>query len=325
MKRWIWTISAAAGLIAVAVMIILVILFFLSWRRDAPITIGEVSVCPADEARIGEPVTFTVAAELPWHRRPIRVPDVTAGEGRQVVSCSSMELSRIRPGRWEWRCDIVLQATDFRSGAGSVARLFCTADRKGESKPMAVELPFPDVVSRNLAQEGEELSVAGAVGPTERKREGNWFCWAATAGLLIAVTGTLTAVLRGKGLRPVGAPPLPAWESAERAFQDLEDGLPMPPDAFFQALTDIVRRYIEARFAVPATELTTPEFMAVVRQGSWLDATQGEQLQSFLASADMVKFARADATLEQMTEALAAATRFVVDTRPDVQREGESP
>jgi hypothetical protein len=295
------------------------VLFFHSWRADKPINISGVTVRPSADVHIGDPVTLTVSAEVPWHRRPIREPDVSVVEGRQLVGKTPMRLAGVGVGRWTWVTEITLQATGFETDGETSVRLFFTADRSRHSKPVVVALSFPDVIPRNLAQEGDGLAVAGAVGPRPQEKERTWIYWVGLAAVLVAVAGVLLVVLRGNGLQHGAPPKLPPWEEAERALQDLEQRLPLAADVFFQELTDIIRRYIEDRFAVPATERTTPEFMAVVRAGDWLNLNQGERLESFLVRADRVKFARAAATVEQMTGALAAGTGFVVETRPDMQ------
>jgi hypothetical protein len=121
---------------------------------------------------------------------------------------------------------------------------------------------------------------------------------------------------RQKGDERRGPPPRPPWEIALREFQELEDRLPLAPDLFTVSMTDTLRTYIESRFGLRATEQTTAEFLAGVQREQRLVPEHVQLLGEVLSAADLIKFARADSTQAQLLEALAAARRFVVDTRP---------
>ena len=50
------------------------------------------------------------------------------------------------------------------------------------------------------------------------------------------------------------------------------------PLAFHHAVADVVRRYLEQRFAVRAPERTTEELMLIVADADWLDDVQRSAL-----------------------------------------------
>jgi len=81
-------------------------------------------------------------------------------------------------------------------------------------------------------------------------------------------------------------------------------------------LTDILRGYCEARFQLRAAEETTPEFLVSIGGNPMLTADQRRALADFLAAADEVKFAKGEATQEQLLSALRTARQFVTDTIP---------
>lgn len=100
---------------------------------------------------------------------------------------------------------------------------------------------------------------------------------------------------------------------ALRAEQLVEQGL---HERYYVALSDIVRRYVEARFGLHAPEMTTDEFLAAAQRSRDLIAAHRSALQEFLVEADLVKFARHVPSREREERAWSAAHGFVAETRP---------
>ena len=86
-------------------------------------------------------------------------------------------------------------------------------------------------------------------------------------------------------------------------------------DAWYVELSDIVRRYIEARFGLRAPELTTEEFLLQARRSADLSKAHGELLSAFLERCDRVKFARYSPAADESQDALQLARRFLDETR----------
>lgn len=105
---------------------------------------------------------------------------------------------------------------------------------------------------------------------------------------------------------------VPPHEAALRALRKLAAGdLPeRDPLGFHHAVADVLRRYLEQRFAVHAPERTTEELMLIVADADWLDNLQRRALHAFLARCDQVKFAGARPP--------AAAARGLIDTATDL-------
>ena len=85
-------------------------------------------------------------------------------------------------------------------------------------------------------------------------------------------------------------------------------------DAWYVELSDIVRRYIEERYALRAPELTTEEFLVEAGRSAELTAAHRELLSEFLATCDRVKFARYSPGDEESRSALEVARRFLEDS-----------
>ena len=86
-------------------------------------------------------------------------------------------------------------------------------------------------------------------------------------------------------------------------------------DGFFVELSDLVRRYLEDRFAVQAPELTTEEFLDVAAVSPDFDDDQRGFLLGFLRSADQVKFARHVPAPDYVETILSAVSDFLEQTR----------
>ena len=86
-------------------------------------------------------------------------------------------------------------------------------------------------------------------------------------------------------------------------------------DGWYVELSDIVRRYIEERFALRAPELTTEEFLLEAGSSADLKRSHRDLLSDFLARCDRVKFARYSPEEEESRDALGVAERFLSETR----------
>lgn len=75
--------------------------------------------------------------------------------------------------------------------------------------------------------------------------------------------------------------------------------------------SDVLRRYIEGRFALPIRFQTTREFLGAAQSDSALDAFAQAELGDFLKFFDAIKFAREEAAGEQTLNAIDGAERFV--------------
>ena len=129
--------------------------------------------------------------------------------------------------------------------------------------------------------------------------------------------------LRSRGSAPEAEPALPPAEWARRELDRLAaDDLPRrgDVDGFFVRLSDIVRAYIEGRFAIAAPDRTTQEFLREAARHPDLAGERARELGAFLRTADMVKFAAARPPEDACAAAMLGMRRFVEQTAP---REGD--
>jgi hypothetical protein len=120
--------------------------------------------------------------------------------------------------------------------------------------------------------------------------------WAwATVGLgaaLLLIAGWRYHRWRKK--KAMRSPPPPAHEVAYAALDALRATDFDSPEAvhrYYFAISGIVRQYLESRFGLNATDLTTREILARGRDVDSLTAEHHKLLATFLQGTDLVKFA----------------------------------
>lgn len=169
---------------------------------------------------------------------------------------------------------------------------------------------------------GAELRPARAALPA---LEGPWlqrhWPWLAAAVAAIAAgAGAIVFWLRRTAARARET----AYDRAAARLDRLRrQGLPDAAglDAWYVELSDIVRRYIEARFGLKAPERTTEEFLAEAGRSAALSPPHKELLSAFLERCDRVKFARYSPGAGESEEALDLARRFLDETHGEQPRD----
>ncbi len=89
--------------------------------------------------------------------------------------------------------------------------------------------------------------------------------------------------------------------------------------------SDILRAYIEGRFALPIRYQTTREFLGAAQSHPELGAEPRRELGEFLAFFDGIKFAAGSAEPQQMRETIDGAERFVCRCIPAEQQGVSTP
>jgi hypothetical protein len=152
------------------------------------------------------------------------------------------------------------------------------------------------------------------------KQRGAWFRSALIGGAVVVALAALAWWSRrlyrdGKAVAAVAVVAPEVW--ARDALDRLEaEGLPQrgAVHEFFFGLSDIVREYIERRFAISAPERTTEEFIREMRDHPVLADEHQRLLGGFLRSADMVKFALHRPPVDECGRAIDTARTFVEET-----------
>ncbi|NOX37127.1 MAG: protein BatD [Calditrichaeota bacterium] len=87
---------------------------------------------------------------------------------------------------------------------------------------------------------------------------------------------------------------------------------------FFTLLSDILRRYVENRFFVPAMEDTTSELMYALREMN-IETAALDNLEKTLELCDLVKFARYEPVAKEVDRAIQQARNFIEATKLEFQ------
>lgn len=110
---------------------------------------------------------------------------------------------------------------------------------------------------------------------------------------------------------------VPALTPRQWALRELERVLALNLPAkgeverFHTMLSNVVRRYLENRFALPARRQTTPEFLETMQNAPQLSADQQALVRSFLERCDLAKFANAQIPADECARTAAMVARFL--------------
>jgi len=203
-----------------------------------------------------------------------------------------------------------------------------------EIPPLALDYQTPpDTLRRPLQTEKLEIYVASMrpsqdgdirdiKAPWELPRDWKLIALVGGAAALLLLLAGLGYYFwrkrQGKTLLPAKAEPVrPAHEIALAALRQLRESDLLATGkikAYYSELSEIIRRYIEGRYFVPALEQTTGELMDNLKTVA-LEARPRAMLQGLLARSDLVKFAKYEPTPGDHDRAWQLAESFVETTK----------
>ncbi len=213
----------------------------------------------------------------------------------------------------------------FLSGEYKIPPMIVEFHGEGDTVRHYVESDTITVrVNSLLPEDKSALEIKDIAGPQELPRE---FPWPFVIVGIVLVCGILAVVLfklRKKKRRVI---PLPAaHEIALLRLQRLLDRK-LAEQKMYREFTievsDILRRYIEDRFALRAPERTTEEFLIEAGSGLEVDDEKKEMIEQFLVHCDMVKFAHFQPTEKDVQRTFDSCRDFVIATeiKKEVKRE----
>ena len=134
-------------------------------------------------------------------------------------------------------------------------------------------------------------------------------------GLLILAIIYLPRLFRKKSAREQQKDPphLVALRELDRYRSD-KYWAPAQQKAFYSGITDILKTYIDQRFAIDAPEMTTEELFKELKSCSEVDTDLYLSLKELFERADFVKFAKFVADDRDNAQAVPLCVRFVTST-----------
>ena len=144
--------------------------------------------------------------------------------------------------------------------------------------------------------------------------------WVWIASSLGGLVGAVLLFLGFRQWRKSRRQTLPALTPRQWAVRELERVLALNLPArgeverFHTMLSNVVRRYLEKRFALPARRQTTPEFLQTMQNAPQLSTDQQALVRSFLERCDLAKFANAEATPEECAIAADMVAKLLDET-----------
>jgi hypothetical protein len=133
------------------------------------------------------------------------------------------------------------------------------------------------------------------------------------AGLIaLALLAVLVYYIVQQARKPaVIIPPRPRTVALAELERLRPETQTLDPYAFSIAVSHVLRRYIEAQYAVPALEQTSPEFLAAIGKDVHFTPAERRLLAEFLEDCDAIKFARVGADVSVNETLLERAFAFV--------------
>lgn len=266
---------------------------------------------------VGDRVTLTVRVEH--------------GSDETVVWPDSLDLApfevlaaRVEPMRTEGGRAVsgaVLSLTAFELGELEIPSFTLDVLRPdGSREELETDRFGIEVVSVGTEQSGDIHEIRGPLSiPVSALRVALW-------GLLFMLLGAALLVAwrkwreRHRPQEPsaAGPPPRPAHEVALEALERLGASSLLERGQvkeYHIEASEIVRRYVEERYRVPAPEMTTWEVLDGLERAG-VDVGHREALRRFLDPCDMVKFAKVRPTADASRAVLSLGRAFVEASVP---------
>jgi hypothetical protein len=206
----------------------------------------------------------------------------------------------------------------FLSGEYKIPRMKVVFWKKGEDERHEVESEELTIQVKSLLPEKVAgLTIKEIVPPVAFPKPIRWWILGLTVAGVLAAGGTAAfLLLRRRGVKAETlrrAAHEIAYEELEALLKEklVEKG---EVKAFYLRLSNLLRHYIENRFALRAPERTTEEFLADLRSTGVLIPSHKELLKAFLSHCDLVKFAEHHPTNDEIQKTFDAGKKFIIET-----------
>lgn len=189
---------------------------------------------------------------------------------------------------------------------------------EGEDQKSTAETEPVTIKVSSVIAAGESPGVMEIAGPLSVE---NPVPWGRYGVLLLLLAAAAAAAYWYKFIRvvpgPPPAPPIPPHVRALAALEAIqreklvESGL---YKEYYIRVSDVLRHYMEDQFQLRAPERTTEEFLAEIQHNAMLGLQEQLLLRAFLRHCDLVKFAKAEPSPEEIRETYKTCEKFIIDS-----------
>ena len=136
--------------------------------------------------------------------------------------------------------------------------------------------------------------------------------WLVVAGVCLGLALVALWFFLRRPKQPPAGPTFTPRQIAARRLQELEAQMgTLDARAFGGAVADVLRVYIGAQYGLHPERQTSEEFLSSITGSRTFSVVEHALLREFLESCDLLKFARADATLDGKRRLLVQALEFL--------------
>lgn len=280
-------------------------------------------IVPQKNITLGEPVKVTYELKIPWDKKPIKL-ELLLGKGSQQVNEGVFIKENHQWGFNIWNISYIIQPYITGKIPEGKAILTISADKNG--KISELNLKIPGFQSNEINVTNNDLNIAGSINTSEKTNKNYKMYY--IIGIIILLIIIISAHILITKKRRSKSIILTSWDNALLELSQLKNKV---RDKIFGAersmstLTDIVRSYLQERFEIKAPKQTTEEFLKDME--GWKSPLSNQDrnfLREFMVQADMIKFARFDATENQLISAIDRAEQLVNETTPKPDKENKS-
>jgi hypothetical protein len=190
-------------------------------------------------------------------------------------------------------------------------------DDEAEPEVQSIETSAIFVEVESVLPETGEATDIIDIKPLQPKTSRIPWAWIIAGIVLLLALGLVAKLVWRRATKE--APPLPPHEIAFQALDALRGTDFDDPEAvrrFYFAISEVERTYVEGRFGLNATDLTSDEILARLDEVNGLEPEPEQELRRFLVDTDQVKFAAHQASQEEIEQTYERALGFVEATRP---------
>lgn len=203
-----------------------------------------------------------------------------------------------------------------------------TYEHNGEENTVSTSELFVEIESV-LPSDGSATDIRGLKPLNRVELDPKWPPYALAAGVTLSLLLLGLWWWRRRQRREHDVPPRPAHEIAYEALERLRATNFDDSEAvrrYFFELSAILRSYIEGRFELNATDLTTEELIPMIRAHAAIDSALQPALRDFLLATDRVKFANHTPSKADIEKAYETTLSFVEATlmKPDAEEAEDS-